>query len=59
MRAIWWSRQKRYLPHPNGEMPKMALPISHGARRFTSTAHFRQSSRWATNCFGRSGRAER
>jgi hypothetical protein len=48
MRAIWWSRQKRYLPQPNGEMPKTALPISHGALRLASTAHSRQSSRGKT-----------
>ena len=27
MRAISWSRQKRYLPHPCGAIPKVRSPI--------------------------------
>ena len=27
MRAISWSRQKRYLPHPWGAIPKVRSPI--------------------------------
>ena len=57
IRAIWWSRQKRYLPHPWGAMPKVRSPISHGAGRLASPAQVRQSSRRARNRFGHLGPA--
>ena len=38
MRAISWSRQKRYLPQPWGAMPKTTWPISQGAGRLASLA---------------------
>ena len=38
MRAISWSRQKRYLPHPWGLIPNVRSPISQGAGRLASPA---------------------